>query len=259
MPLTLYQVDAFTDKIFGGNPAAVIPLDTWLPDNLMQKIAMENNLAETVFFVKEKTGFAIRWFTPKAEINLCGHATLAAAYILFNKLDYNKPSLTFYSQSGPLVVSKMGEIFSMDFPSWTPTEIPPIDGLEQMLGISTLLSTHKNRDILVELPNEQAVRGASPDFEKLKGCGFNVIITSGGEEVDFVSRFFAPALGINEDPVTGSAHSQLIPYWSQKLRKTVMQARQLSERGGYLEVEQKGDRVLMAGKAAYYMKGEIFL
>ncbi len=267
MQLTIYQADAFSDRLFGGNPAAVVPLERWISDGLMQQLAMENNLAETVFFVPEKDGFAIRWFTPESEINLCGHATLASAYILFEKLGYEKEQITFYSQSGPLVVTRLtGEtadtVFKaeMDFPSWMPERYDAYpEEMLQALGIKEIVGVYKNRDLLVELPDETAVQQAVPDFTLLKKLGYKVIITAAGRTVDFVSRFFAPSVGVDEDPVTGSAHAQLIPFWSHKLNKTTMEAKQLSKRGGHLWVQQKGERVIMGGNCVFYMQGRVHL
>ncbi|HVZ55397.1 MAG TPA: PhzF family phenazine biosynthesis protein [Chitinophagaceae bacterium] len=260
MHLTLYQVDAFTNRLFGGNPAAVIPLPQWIPDDLMQQLAMENNLAETVFFVPQGPDYAIRWFTPVLEINLCGHATLASAFILYNYLGYDRPRLTFHSKSGPLVVERQGNRFLLDFPSWKPERISDYpDDLAAILGVPEILGVYRYRDLLVEVADERAVRAAQPDFGAIKKRGDKVILTAPGREVDFVSRFFAPSAGIDEDPVTGSAHSQLIPFWSEKLGKPVMQARQLSRRGGEIYCEQRGQRVTMGGECVYYMKGEILL
>jgi PhzF family phenazine biosynthesis protein len=260
MRLTLYQIDAFSDKLFSGNPAAVIPLTTWIRDGLMQQLAMENNLAETVFFVKKGDDYEIRWFTPEKEINLCGHATLASAFVLYTQLGHNKPSITFHSQSGPLVITKDGDRILMDFPSWKPERTDDYPSqLQEALGVKEIVGVYKSRDLLVELNKEEDVLKAEPDFTLLKKLGHKVIITAPGKEVDFVSRFFAPTYGIDEDPVTGSAHAQLIPFWSEKLHKHAMIARQLSKRGGQLWVEQKGDRVQMGGQCVFYMKGEIFL
>lgn len=260
--MTLYQVDAFTNKLFGGNPAAVVPLEKWIDETLMQNLAMENNLAETVFFVPSSTGkngeYDIRWFTPAAEINLCGHATLASAWVLFNILGYKNSTLTFHSKSGPLFISKEGDTILMDFPSWKPERFDDHpEGLEKALGVKEIVGVYKHRDLLVELNKEEDVKNADPDFTLIKKSGYKIIITAPGKEVDFVSRFFAPTFGVDEDPVTGSAHSQLIPFWSDKLGKTKMRARQLSPRGGFLQVEQKGDRVLMGGECVFFMKGEI--
>lgn len=261
MKLTIYQIDAFTKKLFGGNPAAVIPLKKWLPEELMQQLAMENNLAETVFFVesdKKEVDYDIRWFTPAVEINLCGHATLASAYVIINILKEKKKSVTFSSKSGLLTVKKKKEIFEMDFPSWKPERIsnyPP--ALRGALGVNEIVGVYKYRDLLVELNSEEDVKKVTPDFTALKALGEKVIITAPGRDVDFVSRFFAPSVGIDEDPVTGSAHSQLIPFWSEKLGKNAMQAKQLSQRGGELWVEQHDDRVIMAGQCVFYMKGRL--
>ncbi len=263
--MTLYQVDAFTNKLFAGNPAVVVPLEKWMDDSLMQNLAMENNLAETVFFVPSSSSpaaskgsdYHIRWFTPAAEINLCGHATLASAFVLFNMLGYKKTSIVFHCLSGKLVVTKEKDIISMDFPSWKPerfSEHP--EGLEQALGVKEIVGVYKNRDLLVELDREEDVKNAAPDFTLIKKMGYKIIITAPGKQVDFVSRFFAPTFGVDEDPVTGSAHSQLIPFWSEKLGKTKMEAKQLSQRGGHLWVEQRGDRVQMGGECVFYMKGE---
>ncbi len=260
MKLTLYQVDAFTDTLFKGNPAAVIPLDQWIDESLMQNLAQENNLAETVFFVPKGNDYEIRWFTPEAEINLCGHATLASAYVLFNILGYTRSTITFHSKSGPLVISRDQAVISMDFPSWKPErfdDFPP--GLEAALGVNEIVGVYKHRDLMVELNTEEDVQKATPDFTLIKKTGYKIIITAAGKTVDFVSRFFAPTFGVDEDPVTGSAHSQLIPFWSDKLGKTKMEAKQLSKRGGHLWVEQQGDRVIMGGKCVFYMKGEISL
>lgn len=261
MNLTLYQIDAFTDELFGGNPAAVIPLEKWLDEKLMQKIALENNLSETVFFVPigdDGASFEIRWFTPTVEINLCGHATLAAAHVLFDILKFDKPQINFHSQSGVLSISRNDKLIIMDFPSWEPEVFndPPLH-LKDALGGVDITGLFMNRDLLLVLPDEEAVKNCTPDFALINNTGYKIIITAPGNEVDFVSRFFAPTAGVNEDPVTGSAHSQLIPFWSKKLDKIQMIAKQLSERGGTVYCEQKGDRVTMAGNCVFYMKGEI--
>lgn len=259
--MTLFQIDAFTDKLFGGNPAAVISLEKWIDEALMQKIALENNLSETVFFVpsiRADADFEIRWFTPELEINLCGHATLASAYVLFNILNFTRPEIRFSSKSGILKVKKEAELICMDFPSWKPERMDGYPAeLPAILGNAEIIGVYKHRDILVELMNEGAVKNCMPDFTLMKKHFDKMIITAPGKKVDFVSRFFAPGAGIDEDPVTGSAHSQLIPFWSEKLNKHELHALQLSKRGGELWCEQKGDRVVMKGKAVYYMKGEI--
>jgi PhzF family phenazine biosynthesis protein len=263
MKLTLYQVDAFTDKVFGGNPAAVVPLKQWIDDAMMQRLAMENNLSETVFFVESKQpdiDFDIRWFTPVLEINLCGHATLASAFVLFEKLNFSKQQIRFHCKSGLLTVTKNNGMIEMDFPSWKPELVTEdFTALIGALGSPKVTSISRSRDIIVELENEDAVKSCDPDFNALKRIGEKVIITARGNEVDFVSRFFAPVAGIDEDPVTGSAHSQLIPYWSEKLGKIKLHAKQLSQRGGELWCESHGERVKMGGKCVFYMKGEIEL
>lgn len=264
MNFTLYQVDAFTNTLFKGNPAAVIPLEKWIDDALMQQIAMENNLSETVFFCSSSlpdVDYDIRWFTPELEINLCGHATLASSFILFNYLDFKKNKIYFHSKSGRLEVEKMGDVFRMDFPSWPPQKINDYpEGLQKALGVDEIVGVYKNRDLMVEMQDENAVKNCKPDFSLLKQIGEKVIITAPGnsvEEVDFVSRYFAPSAGINEDPVTGSSHSQLIPFWAEKLKKKRLLAKQVSARGGDLLCGLWGDRVTMAGQCVFYMKGEI--
>ena len=284
MTLTLYQIDAFTDKLFKGNPAAVIPLESWLDENLMQQISMENNLSETVFFAPSKNknaDFEIRWFTPELEIDLCGHATLAAAFVLFNILNFNKPEICFSSQSGILKISKEDDFICLDFPSWKPErlDIYP-DEISAILCYEEIIGVYKHRDILVELMNEEAVKSCSPDFSLMRKHIDKMIITAPGayrsdvssdqfpkstrsdgtsDQVDFVSRFFAPGAGIDEDPVTGSAHSQLIPFWAEKLNKNKLHALQLSKRGGELWCEHKDERVIIKGKAVFFMTGEIYL
>ena len=272
MKLTIYQVDAFTDKLFGGNPAAVIPLEKWIDLDLMQKIAMENNLSETVFFVpaagREGADYEISWFTPEVEINLCGHATLASAYVLFNILDFKKQEIKFSSKSGILKVNKQDDLIIMDFPSWKPERIDDYPAeLSAILGNTEIVAVYKHRDVLVELMNEAAVKNCKPDFSLMKKHFDKMIITAPGkrsgdlyspDHFDFVSRFFAPGAGIDEDPVTGSAHSQLIPFWSEKLNRKKLHALQLSKRTGEIWCEQlNAERVTMAGKAVFYMKGEI--
>lgn len=259
MKLTLYQVDAFTGKLFGGNPAAVIPLQDWIADDLMQKLALENNLSETVFFVQTGEGYDIRWFTPTAEINLCGHATLASAFVLYHFLQFNKEKIIFHSKSGKLEVSKKGDIFVMDFPAWKPERVYNYPGnLRDGLGVNEIIAIYKYRDLMVLLESERDVQNAKPNFGAIKKWNEKVIITAPGTNgVDFVSRFFAPSVGIDEDPVTGSAHSQLIPFWGERLNKKAMHAKQLSPRGGELWVSYEGDRVTIAGQCVFFMKGEI--
>ncbi len=261
MKLKLYQVDAFTDRLFGGNPAAVVPLKKWLDATLMQQLAMENNLSETVFFVpSEKKGvdYDIRWFTPAVEIDLCGHATLASAFVIFDIIKEKKRTVVFHCRSGLLRVKKKGDLLLMDFPAWKPEMVSDYPaGLQEAIGVREIVAVYKNRDLLVELNDEKDVRDARPDFTALKKMGVKLIITAPGQSTDFVSRFFAPAAGIDEDPVTGSAHSQLIPFWSEKLGKRKMQAKQLSQRGGDLYCEHTGERVIIGGKCVFYMQGMI--
>ncbi|RYE17654.1 MAG: PhzF family phenazine biosynthesis protein [Sphingobacteriales bacterium] len=261
MTIPIYQVDAFTDTLFGGNPAAICPLTEWLPDELMQQIATENNLAETAFFVKNETGYKLRWFTPEYEIDLCGHATLASAHILFTELGYTADIINFKTvKAGTLTVKKDGDKYSMDFPSRppAPAEIP--EHLLEALGGKQPIAVLRSRDYVLVYESEQDILDMKPDFSLLaKVDTLGVIITAPGSEVDFVSRFFAPSAGINEDPVTGSAHCTLIPYWADKLGKTMLRAYQLSARKGELWCELKGDRVLMAGKAVTFLKGEIYI
>jgi PhzF family phenazine biosynthesis protein len=263
MKLNLYQIDAFADKLFAGNPAAVIPLEHWLDNELMQKIALENNLSETVFFipsVNKDSDYEIKWFTPEVEINLCGHATLASAYVLFNMLNFCEQQIRFSSKSGILTITKENDLICMDFPSWKPERMENYpEELATILGNEEIVGVYEHRDILVELLNEDAVKNCQPDFSLMKRHIDKMIITAPGKNVDFVSRFFAPGVGIDEDPVTGSAHSQLIPFWAEKLGKNKLHALQLSKRGGEIWCEQKSDSVIIKGKAIYYMKGEIHI
>lgn len=259
MNLAIYQVDAFTSSLFKGNPAAVIPLDSWLDPDTMQKIALENNLSETAFFVrKESSVYDLRWFTPTVEMDLCGHATLATAFVIFNVINLEKDKIIFNCHSGKLIVEKRADVLVMDFPSWPPAKI---DGYRKILSEALnvpVIEVYKHRDLLVELGNEDQVKQCDPDFTALKEVNEKVIITSPGSNgVDFVSRFFAPNIGIDEDPVTGSAHSQLIPFWGERLKKKKMFAKQLSKRGGELWCGLWGDRVTMAGQCVLYLKGEI--
>jgi PhzF family phenazine biosynthesis protein len=261
MKLTLYQIDAFTKKLFSGNPAAVIPLEKWIDDAVMQNLALENNLSETAFFVPidQQDNYEIRWFTPVSEINLCGHATLASAFVLHNFLNFKGQKITFHSKSEKLKIEKQGELYVMDFPAWKPKRIYNYPGnLRSALGVNEILGIYKHRDLLVELGKEDDVQKAKPDFNAIRKWEEKVIITAPGKgDIDFVSRFFAPSVGVDEDPVTGSAHSQLIPFWSEKLNKKQMHAKQLSRRGGELWVEFLGERVIISGHCAFYLKGQI--
>ena len=262
MKLTIYQVDAFTNKVFGGNPAAVIPLQNWLDEELMQKIAMENNLSETAFFVatdgEGEASYHIRWFTPGLEIDLCGHATLASAYIIKTFLEPHVHEINFTTlKAGPLKTYINAGMYTLDFPARMPLPAHPPNELFESLNISTAIEVLKSRDYFVVLPNEEAVKNMEPDFSMMKGLNAGVIITAKGHSADIVSRFFYPAAGIDEDPVTGSAHCNLIPYWSEKLGTTKIFAKQLSKRGGELWCEYKDDRVLMSGHCVLFMTGEI--
>lgn len=260
MNIPFYQVDAFTNKVFGGNPAVVCPLEAWLADDVLQSIAAENNLPETAFFVPKQEGrYELRWFTPTVEVDLCGHATLASAFVIFSNIHPTLSSVIFETASGQLSVSKSGALLSMDFPARKakPVQAPPL--LSQALGMEPV-EVLKSRDLLVVFENEVAIREINPDFNKLGEIKdvFAVIITAQGERADFVSRFFAPNAGIPEDPVTGSAHCTLIPYWAERLRKKHLHAFQLSKRGGELFCDDLDDRVRISGNAALYARGEIF-
>lgn len=262
MTIPIYQADAFTNRLFGGNPAAICPLDKWLPDETMQKIATENNLAETAFFVASDNGFKLRWFTPEFEIDLCGHATLASAHIIFTELGYQKDVIHFETlKAGVLNVRKDSDKYEMDFPSRPPIAIEIPNGLIEALGGEKKpLAILRSRDYFVVYETEDDILEITPDFfalSKFDTVGF--IVTARGKKADFVSRFFAPGAGIPEDPVTGSAHCNLIPYWADKLGKTKLHAYQLSARKGELWCELKGERVLMSGNAVTYLKGEIFV
>lgn len=259
MKLKLYQVDAFTEKLFGGNPAAVCPLDRWLDDELLQNIAAENNLSETAFFVKTDKGYQLRWFTPTVEVDLCGHATLAAAYILFNVLKIEETSIAFNSLSGQLFVAKSGELITLDFPSGNSVKIETTAKHLNCINTSPL-EVYQAKKMMFILRDESEVRNAVPNFEeiiKLETDG--LIITAKGNDVDFVSRYFAPHAGIPEDPVTGSAHTILTPHWSNKLNKKKLIALQVSGRGGSLICEDCNDRVKISGNAVLYSEGEIYL
>ena len=261
MKITLYQIDAFAEELFSGNPAAVCVLDSWLDDSLMQQIAMENNLSETAFVVKDKKSYQIRWFTPMFEVNLCGHATLASAYVLFTYFEKNTSKIDFYShKSGALSVIKNGELLTLNFPADTIKPITPSQQMIEAMGIVPLESYEGKEDFLLIFDSQDQIVALSPDFRKLSKCGRRgVIVSAQGNTVDFVSRFFAPNCGVDEDPVTGSAHTTLIPYWSKKLGLKQMKAHQLSKRGGYLECQNLGKRVAISGNAVQYLKGEITL
>lgn len=261
MTIPIYQADAFTDQLFGGNPAAICPLQKWLPDETMQKIAIENNLAETAFFVKNENGYKLRWFTPEYEIDLCGHATLASAHILFTELGYEGKVINFETvKAGILSVSKQNDKYTMDFPSRPAIHIEPPIGLIEALGEKQPVEVLRSRDYFLVYETENDICDISPDFYSLsKMDTVGVIVTAPGKNSDFVSRFFAPGAGIPEDPVTGSAHCNLIPYWANRLGKKNLHAYQLSSRKGELWCQLEGERVLISGKAVTYLKGEIFV
>jgi predicted PhzF superfamily epimerase YddE/YHI9 len=260
MKLTLYQVDAFTTKVFGGNPAAVCLLEEWLEEDLMLKIAMENNLAETAFLVKKGGDYEIRWFMPYAEINLCGHATLASSFVIFNYLEKDKQEITFSSKSGPLKATKSADgLITLDFPTWKPSPVPIPKEVFAAFN-ERPLAAFANRDLTLIFETTTQILNLDPNYSLLKDLpylGYNC--TAKGEEVDFVSRVFDPNCSIPEDPVTGSAHCSLIPYWAEKLGKNTFKALQLSERRGELFCELKGDRVYISGYAVLFLIGEIYL
>jgi len=259
MKIPFYQVDAFASKVFQGNPAAVCPLDSWLDDELMQKIAMENNLAETVFFVPYDNGFEIRWFTPTTEVNLCGHATLAAAYVIWTYLDYTQECISFNSKSGVLNVKKNEEMIEMDFPSEPAVSCPtPKAILEAFNEIP--LEVLKSVDYIVVFKKGTDLTKIDVNLNALKKLDLRgVCITTLDDKYDFVSRFFAPNYGIDEDHVTGSAYTQLTPYWHEKLGKSSFTSKQLSSRGGELNCSIKSDRVLISGSAVCCIVGELIL
>ena len=254
----IYQADAFASELFKGNPAAVVPLTEWLPDETLQQIAAENNLSETAFFIPEGDHFHIRWFTPKAEVKLCGHATLATAHILFNELNFQQEQIAFNSKSGILTVKKVGDKLQLDFPADFAQSVEPIQAFAEAFG-HPATETYKGRtDYLLVFDSEETIRDMNPNFHLLQQTDARgIMVTAKGNEVDFVSRFFAPGVGIDEDPVTGSAHTTLVPFWASRLNKTEMTALQLSERGGELWCTLNGDRVLIAGKTVTYLRGEI--
>lgn len=258
MRIPIYQVDAFTDRLFGGNPAAVCPLGEWLPDELMQRIAAENNLAETAFFVPQAEDYHLRWFTPRTEVDLCGHATLASAWVIAHRLKPGTRVVSFMSRSGPLHATLDGEQIGLDFPADPPRPVPAPPGLEQALGLQPQAVLAARIQYLVVLASERQVRGLAPDMDALTRLDYaGVIATAPGKDCDFVSRFFAPRLGVPEDPVTGSAHCVLVPYWAERLGRPRLRARQLSARGGELFCEARGERVWLAGRAAKYLEGFI--
>jgi PhzF family phenazine biosynthesis protein len=259
MKLTMYQVDAFADRVFRGNPAAVCPLDSWLPDETLQSIAEENNLAETAFFVPEGSSFRLRWFTPVAEVDLCGHATLASADVLYRQMGYAKGQITFETRSGQLLVTRQDAEYRMNFPASMPEicEAPPL--LIEALGATPALVL-KAFDYIAIYDSKDQIANLKPDFFKMNSLALRgVVVSAPGDEEDFVSRFFAPKLGVQEDPVTGSAHCELAPYWATRVGRSALKAQQLSARGGSVGCEVIADRVILSGTTAHYMTAEIFL
>ena len=262
MKLPMYQVDAFTMHLFRGNPAAIVVLNEWLPDNVMQSIAVENNLAETAYVIPGRNGGSapvpLRWFTPAFEIDLCGHATLATAHVLFRYHFPKAERLAFQTKSGILTVTRDGDLLSMDFPSRPGTPVSVNEALVGALGGAKPREALQARDLLAVFESEEEVRNLKPDFRRVAQLEAMAVIASApGEKADFVSRFFAPKAGIDEDPVTGSSHCTLIPYWAGRLGKKSLRALQISPRGGELHCELRGDRVIIGGSAVEYLKGEI--
>lgn len=257
MKLKQFQVDAFARNVFEGNPAAVCPLDAWLPDEVLQAIAEENNLSETAFFLRSGDDFHLRWFTPVAEVDLCGHATLASAHVIFDALGYTKPTIRFETRSGGLVVERRDGMLAMDFPARPPEPCTPPAALIEGLGRKPVEVLAAD-DYIAVFDTEAVVSSISPDLGKLRELGLRgVCVTAPGSSADFVSRFFAPNFGIPEDPVTGSAHCALAPYWATKLGKTTLSARQISKRGGNVLCELNGERVILLGCAVTFMQAEI--
>lgn len=259
MQVSFYVVNAFSKQPFGGNPAAICPLDAWLPDQLMQQIAAQHNLSETAFFVPTSEGFDIRWFTPTIEVALCGHATLASAFVLFNQLGFSGEKILFDSKSGSLRVTRSKDLLTLDFPTQAGQSTAITSAMIDALNAQPQEAI-AGEDLLLIFTNEDEIAALTPDFLQIKQLPYRgVVVTAPGDRVDFVCRFFAPAAGINEDPVTGSAYTKLIPYWSRRLGRTSLRARQISARGGDIVCELTGDRVLISGAATLYAKGEISL
>lgn len=259
MKLPIYQVDAFASKAFEGNPAAVCPLEEWLADDLMQRIAIENNLSETAFFVVQDGDYRLRWFTPTTEVDLCGHATLASAHVLFEHLDYGRQEIRFDSNSGELTVHKEGNRLVMNFPSAKLNRAEVPDFLVEAVGVSAN-ELYRDTDYLYVVDSEEQVRNLDPDIRAMaKADVRGIIVTAPGNDYDFVSRFFAPAAGVDEDPVTGSAHTMLTPYWSDRLNKKKLIGRQVSRRGGTVYCDNKDDRVEISGEACTVMQGRMVI
>ena len=260
MRLSQYQVDAFTDRPFAGNPAAVVPLDAWLDDGLMQAIAAENNLSETAFLVPNGKAWGLRWFTPLSEVDLCGHATLASAHVLFHELGVTREALHFDTRSGRLTVRRDGKALQMDFPRWPVRPLTTDPGIGAALGADPTEVHDTGACLMAVFDDEAAVLALTPDMRAVAALHpFGLIVTAPGRSQDFVSRFFAPAVGIDEDPVTGSTHCALTPFWAARLGKSTLTARQISARGGELECELRGDRVLLRGRAVTVIESTLRL
>jgi PhzF family phenazine biosynthesis protein len=259
--IDFYMVDAFADTTFGGNAAAVCPLTEWLPDDTLLKMAKQHNQSETAFFITTDEGFELRWFTTQGEVTLCGHATLAAAHVIFEHLDYPHGSIKFTTRSsGILTVTRSGEWLTLDFPANISTPQMPPAPMMAALGIDKFVEARKGRAWVIVLENREQVEAVAPNISAMIPGEHKVTVTARGEDpYDFVSRFFSPGEAVWEDPVTGSAHTMLIPYWAEKLGKTQMLARQVSRRGGDIRCQLAGDRVLMGGKAVTYLIGKVLL
>ncbi len=258
MLIPIYQVDAFASRIFAGNPAAICPLPAWLPDSILQDIAAENNLSETAFYVEQDGQYHLRWFTPAVEVDLCGHATLATAWLILNRFSPERESISFHTQSGELIVRRQGDLYQLDFPARPPERCSVHPRLIEALG-TVPLEVLAARDYMAVYQSEDQIRTLSPNMALLAEMDrFAVIVTAPGTGgIDFVSRFFAPAKGVPEDPVTGSAHCTLIPYWARRLSKPQLHALQISPRGGELWCENRGERVLIGGRAVLFLEGKV--
>jgi predicted PhzF superfamily epimerase YddE/YHI9 len=259
MRISIYQIDAFTDRLFGGNPAAVCPLEEWLPDATMQAIAAENNLSETAFCVLAGELVELRWFTPTTEVDLCGHATMAAAHLILRMVDPTRQRVEFETRSGRLAVECGDHGLVMDFPAYPPSKVEVPPGLEEALG-GRPEATWQGNYLMAVFPTESSVRSLRPDYGMMVGSGLDeTIVTAPGDSCDFVSRFFAPGYGIDEDPVTGSAHCTLAPYWAERLGRHELRARQVSARGGELHCRLDRERVFLTGQAVTYLEGTIHI
>ena len=259
MEIRYFQIDAFTDRVFSGNPAGVCFLDSWADDRILQSIASENDLSETAFLVQRADHYELRWFTPSQEVDLCGHATLASAFAIFENITPKAERVEFQTKSGRLSAKRHGDLIMMDFPAHPPLPCKMPDNIGEIMGIPPLL-TLRSRDLLAVYEEEEQIRRLKPDMAGVAALDhFAVIVTAPGENCDFVSRFFAPGAGVPEDPVTGSSHCTLVPYWSRRLGKKELHAFQLSERGGELFCIDRGDRISIGGRALTYLSGTIWI